>query len=130
MNLKIDWADLSQEAAKDRREGSRVKLRYELEVCGRDSEGVAYKIHAYTNNISEKGCCFEVARTMFPGESISLRVLRKNRMGIADGTDPVPFRIMWVKQEGGLWIAGAMMILPEDPWNVSFPPRIVAAKSA
>jgi hypothetical protein len=130
MNLKVDWANLSDESLEDRRKGTRVTLRYELEVSGRDSGGSSYKVHAFTRNISESGCCFEIARTVFAGETVYLNVLRKNRIGVTERTIPMRFRLVWVRQKGNMWIAGAMMLMPEDPWNVSFPPKIPATRPA
>jgi hypothetical protein len=130
MNVRIDWAELSEEALADRRKGKRIKLRYELDVTGEGADGEAYLMKAWTRDVSEVGCCFEIARTMIRGEIVSMRVKRKNHLGIPESTYPVAFHIMWAKQENELCIVGAEMVAPEGPWGLAFPPKVVPTKAA
>jgi hypothetical protein len=128
MSVRIDWAELSEEALADRRKGKRIKLRYELDVSGENSDGNAYSMQACTRDISEQGCSFEIAHTIFRGDIVSLKVMRKNHLGIPETTRPVAFRIMWTVKEEELWVVGAEMIVPEGPWGVAFPPKIALTK--
>lgn len=124
MEAKTDWAQLSEEALDDRRKGKRVKLRFELEVVGAEPDGRAYSVEAKTRDVSEVGCSFEVSRTLFPGEDVSLRVKRKSEPPATHGSGALVFHIMWVKKEKDVYVVGAEMIVPGDPWKIVFPPKV------
>jgi hypothetical protein len=128
MTEKIIWAELSKETLTDRRKDERLKLQYDLDVSGLNPDGKSFSISARARDISRHGCSFEIARTMLGGEIVSLSVVRKNSLGIREATKPVPFRIMWVAKENELFVVGAEMVMPADPWGVDFPPKIVPPK--
>jgi hypothetical protein len=128
VGTKTDWVQLSQEALEDRRKGKRIKLQFDLEVVGADPDGRAYSVEARTLDVSEVGCSFEVARTLFPGEDVSLRVKRKNERATPQGADAVVFHIMWVKKEKDVYVVGAEMNIPGDPWKIAFPPKVSPVK--
>lgn len=121
MGTKIDWANLSGQTIEDRREGKRIKLRYEIEACGADGEGATFSIHARTRDVSHQGCCLELERRVSPGDLLTLKVFRRNSSGVIECTSAVPFRISWIKKEGEIWVAGAEMVEQERPWGVKFP---------
>ncbi|HUK31557.1 MAG TPA: PilZ domain-containing protein [Candidatus Acidoferrum sp.] len=130
MATSIDWNQLSEEARNDRRRGKRVTLKYGLEVRGADDRGAFYACAAKTRNVSEHGCCFEIERKIKQGEIISLQVMRRNAKGEKESTRALIFRICWVVQDDGLWVAGAEMAEQEKPWGIAFPPKGTPLKSA
>jgi hypothetical protein len=128
MGAKTDWANLLEETLEDRRKGKRVKLRYELEVVGADWEGKPYTMQASTLDVSEMGCSFEIARTLSPGEDVSLRVKRKDETGTQTSTGALVFHVMWVKKEKDLYVVGAEMVGHGNPWKIAFPPKIIRTR--
>ncbi len=130
METSIDWNQLSQETRDNRRDGKRVALNYGLEVRGSDETGAFYACAARTRNVSEHGCCFETAMKIRKDEVVSLQVVRHKESGEKQSTNALIFRICWVVQEGGLWIAGAEMAEQEKPWGIDFPRKKTPAKSA
>jgi hypothetical protein len=123
MYTTIDWNQLSEEARDDRRDGKRVALNYGLEVRGADETGAFYTCAARTRNVSEHGCCFETGTKIRKGEVVSLQVVRHKESGEKQSTNALIFRICWVTQEGGLWVAGAEMAEQEKPWGIDFPQK-------
>jgi hypothetical protein len=121
MNVQINWANLSSETLEDRRGGKRVTLQFRVEVIGMDVTETPYVVFGRTRNVSHHGCCFEVARSIAPGEKLSLRVIRLNSAGEHECTDALPFRAAWVIQEENLWVVGAEMVKVASPWGVAFP---------
>jgi|SRR5882724_11861169 len=121
MNVQINWANLSGETLEDRRGGKRVTLQFRVEIIGVDVTGTPFVVFGRTRNVSHHGCCFEVARSIVPGETLSLRVIRLNAAGNHESTDALPFRAAWVVQEENLWVVGAEMVTVTPPWGVVFP---------
>jgi hypothetical protein len=128
-SVSINWAELSEEARADRRDGKRVNLQYGIEVRGVDESKAFYVCDAKTRNVSEHGCCIEIDRKIEKGEVVSLQVMRHSPTGELQSTKALIFRICWVTREGELWLAGAEMADQEKPWGIAFPPKGTPLKS-
>jgi hypothetical protein len=128
MNVQINWASLSNETLEDRRDSKRVHLQFTLEISGTDATGAVFHISGRTRNVSHRGCCFEVARPISPGEQLELKVVRHTLLGVRESTEALPFRMAWVVQEENLWVAGAEMVQREAPWGINFPDKPAAIK--
>jgi hypothetical protein len=128
MNVQINWASLSNETLEDRRDSKRVHLQFTLEISGTDATGAVFHVSGRTRNVSHRGCCFEVARPIVPGEELELKVVRHTLLGVRESTEALPFRMAWVVQEENLWVAGAEMVQREAPWGIKFPDKPAVAK--
>lgn len=121
MNVQLKWATLSGETLEDRRGGKRVTLQFRVEIIGVDATETPFVVFGRTRNVSHHGCCFEVARSIAPGEKFSLQVIKLNAAGQHESTDALPFRAAWVVQEENLWVVGAEMVKVASPWGLAFP---------
>jgi len=123
MNVQINWSSLSNETLEDRRDGKRVSLQFGLEISGTDAAGGTFYVRGRTRNVSYHGCCFEVARSVAKGEKLTLKVIRRNSLGVQESTDALPFRVAWVVREDELWVVGAETAPVEAPWGLTFPDK-------
>lgn len=130
MDTRVDWAEISAETLDDRRQGKRVKLRYEIEVSFAGVNGKPVSVRAFTRDVSHHGCSFEINRSVMLEDILMVKVFRRDHAGRMESTLPLPFRVVWVKREKDLWIAGAEMVEPERPWGISFPSKSPPAKSS
>jgi hypothetical protein len=118
---RVNWAQLSTETQEERRHGKRIKLRYEIVASLTDPEGNNVSIRTFTRDVSHNGCCFELDRRLPVGETVKLKVWRRDANGNAECTVAMPFRVAWSQFEHGTWIVGAEMSELERPWGVQFP---------
>jgi hypothetical protein len=128
MNVQINWYSLSNETLEDRRDGKRVNLQFGLEISGTDAVGGTFYVQGRTRNVSHDGCCFELARSILKGEKLTLKVIRRNSLGVQESTETLPFRVAWVVPENNLWVVGAELAPLEAPWGVTFPDKPTAVK--
>jgi len=124
MNVQINWSNLSNETLEDRRDGKRVNLQYGLEISGKDAVGGTFYVRGRTRNVSYHGCCFELSRSILKGERLTLKVIRRNSLGVQESTEALPFRVAWVVREDNLWVGGAELAPVEAPWGVKFPEKL------
>jgi PilZ domain len=128
MSVQLNWAGVANDTIEDRRDGKRVSLQFGLEISGTDPSGAPFTVQGRTRNVSQYGCCFEVARCIVPGEQVSLKVIRRNGQGSQEATAALPFRLSWVLQEGNVWVTGAEMVRAETPWGITFPEKPATVK--
>jgi hypothetical protein len=94
----------------------RVVIVHQIQVSGFSATGDAFAEHTRTINVSERGCCFELARCLVPGDTVSIKVRRSVR-------GPSSFRVVWTLRKTNHWIVGALIIEPTDVWHMIFPQR-------
>jgi hypothetical protein len=99
-----------------RRNPRRVAIAHQIEVRGLSATGDAFAEQTRTVNVSERGCCFEVARTLVPGDIVSIKVRRANG-------GPYAFRVIWTSWRINHWVVGAILTETGDVWDMIFPPR-------
>ena len=125
LQVRTDVRKSPQYEADDRRKGKRVYLRYEIQISGKTADGSEFGVRTYTQDISEKGCCFRFPRELSTGNIITLEVVGRNSPSSVGFLSPIPLRVVWAKpeEEGTAWLVGAEFASPGNPWAVSFPPK-------
>jgi hypothetical protein len=120
MQCQTDRAALDQLARADRRKGKRVPLTFPIEVAGIDRAGRLFVERTMTCDVSECGCRFLTKSKIHRGDVVTIRLLTK--FSAEQGANrPLLFEIVWVKNAGDSWMAGAKQLQPENAWHVHFP---------
>ncbi|GEM_PF-1011647 len=115
-----EWEALSREANQDRRKGKRVTLAFPIEISGFDRRGRLFRDSTTTCDISELGCRFRVKTQLERGDVVAIKLIRRTN-GQAPERKPLLFQIAWVAREADGWVAGALMLQPDNFWNMTFP---------
>jgi hypothetical protein len=117
------WAELSEEAQRDRRTERRVNLSFPIEIFGFDKSNHYFTERSVTINVSQGGCGFEIKTPVAARTVVAIRLVSR-RGGQPFPHRPVLFVISWVKKmEKDRWAVGASKLQPENLWQIAIPEK-------
>jgi PilZ domain len=117
MGQRLEWQEISQEVASDRRECKRLVMGLSITLTGVTLTGEPFSYKTKTTNISTHGCCFESDHPLEPGEIVAITVNARRWNGAHR------FQIVWTEEDEGRWSVGASLVQSYNVWGVVFPPK-------
>jgi hypothetical protein len=117
-----DENSLSTPKPSDRRRSKRVPISFSIEVSGFDDLGCLFREFTVTNDVSERGCQFDMLREIKRGDVIAIQRVQRNGRRQQE-SKPLLFEVVWIDASNRGWSVGASKLQSENIWDVAFPPK-------
>lgn len=94
----------------ERRRAARISLRVPLMIEGTDLEGLPFREHTETENVSIHGACIRTGHRVANGSQLKLTALRFNFSATAI------VRLVWVDEVDGVLKMGVEFLETDNNW--------------